>query len=173
MALFSAYGSFVRVLGDNSIDWMECVDDCFEVELEVIPYDGANPLWVPGASPMRVRPSVPESSEALPFFLFENSSIVQAHRLPPRHLQHNRRRRQPKSGPIELTQGPLARKLFAMRMCSISTAESCGALRWKSLRPAHLVSLEATRADMPSLSTVEMDPSVQILRGRSQVHRQN
>ena len=44
MVVFSPYGSFVMDLDDNSIDWMERVDDGYESECEVIPYADATPL---------------------------------------------------------------------------------------------------------------------------------
>ena len=44
MVVFSPYGSFVMDLDDNSIDWMERVDDGYELEYEVLPYADAKPL---------------------------------------------------------------------------------------------------------------------------------
>ena len=31
-------------LETNDVDWLERVDDCFELELEVVPYEEAKPL---------------------------------------------------------------------------------------------------------------------------------
>ena len=44
MVVFSPYGFFVMDLDDNSIDWMERVDDGYELEYEAIPYADVKPL---------------------------------------------------------------------------------------------------------------------------------
>ena len=41
---FCSLGSFVLDLETNEVDWLERVDDCFEIELEVLPYTEAKPL---------------------------------------------------------------------------------------------------------------------------------
>ena len=37
-------GSFILDLETNEVDWLERVGDCFEIELEVLPYAEAKPL---------------------------------------------------------------------------------------------------------------------------------
>ena len=44
LVAFSPYGSFVMDLDDDSIDWLDRVEDGFEMELEVLPYDEAKKL---------------------------------------------------------------------------------------------------------------------------------
>ena len=41
---FSAAGSFILDLTTGDVDWLERVDDCFELELEVMPYTEAKPI---------------------------------------------------------------------------------------------------------------------------------
>ena len=41
---FCSLGSFILDLETNEVDWLERVDDCFEIELEVLPYKEAKPL---------------------------------------------------------------------------------------------------------------------------------
>ena len=44
LVAFSPFGSFIMDLSDNSIDWLERVEDGYELELEVLPYSEAKPL---------------------------------------------------------------------------------------------------------------------------------
>ena len=41
---FSTAGSFILNMRTGAIDWMERKDDCFELELEVLPYAEAAPM---------------------------------------------------------------------------------------------------------------------------------
>ena len=41
---FCTAGSFILNMRSGAIDWMERKDDCFELELEVLPYTEAAPL---------------------------------------------------------------------------------------------------------------------------------
>ena len=41
---FSPAGSFMLGLDNDEVEWIDRVDDCFEIELEIIPYAEAKPL---------------------------------------------------------------------------------------------------------------------------------
>ncbi len=41
---FCSLGSFILVLESGDVDLLERVDDCFEIELEILPYAEAKPL---------------------------------------------------------------------------------------------------------------------------------
>ena len=47
---FSPFWSFIVDLDDNSIDWLERVEDGYELELEAIPYQDAKPFLEPQRS---------------------------------------------------------------------------------------------------------------------------
>ena len=46
LVCFSKAASFILDLKTNDVDWLERVDDCFELEVEVVPYEEAKPMLV-------------------------------------------------------------------------------------------------------------------------------
>ena len=50
---FSSAGSFILNMRTGSIDWLERKDDCFEMELEVVPYSEALPMLKSAGFPGR------------------------------------------------------------------------------------------------------------------------
>ena len=50
---FSTAGSFILNMRTGAIDWMERKDDCFELELEVLPYAEAAPMLEKAGVPGR------------------------------------------------------------------------------------------------------------------------
>ena len=50
---FCKAGSFVLDLETNDLDWLERVNDTFEMELEILPYSEAKPLLEAAGFPRR------------------------------------------------------------------------------------------------------------------------